>query len=358
MNLRLLFASTLLGVSLAACNGGGNAPAPIGPVSTGPVTTTISSTALTAGQPITTGSALQAASGISSFTPTLPSGLASSASNASYSVSNVAPSGVPTLKVAGPVAQSVQSSSTVANATDILFLNVTPTSTISLSGDYSVSFTFANGVTSGTSYYLAVYNGSTWTANATGTAGSISGSTVTFSSTFPANLSLSANTPYVIALYSIATPTLSTSGSVPLQISGTPVSVSGSLYNGTESLTLPNASVATTLGYSLSTTAPSGVTPPTSGVTTVLGYATVSPTASTSFASGSQATLTYTPTSGSTSGTYNLAYSLDGQTWVTGVAASTTSSGTTSTGTTTFNLTASSAVNLTGGSTYYLALYQ
>ena len=424
MNLRLLLTSSLLGLSLVACNGGGSAPAAIGTV--GAVTVQASGTTAAVLQGATTANGVTTASLASIVTqaqlttlglstaPTVafPSGVTPAGNIA---ISNAIPSGVSTFSVHAPVALNASrstESSSVSNATGLVYAFFTPTATLSLPAGSGVSFTFnlINAPTAGVNYHLAYYANGTWTAD-TFDKGSISGSAVTVTVTPPVAVNLAVGQTYGIALYSIpnsvdagataaptttaspgataspsataspratssptatATPTTApttaaTTGPTPAATgtvtTSTTLSVqaSGGQIGGATatSLTVPVANSVSNLSYSIYTSKPAAVTAPT-GVTTVYGYGVITPSATVTFPAGSNAVaqlIVPSPNIGLIpSGQFKLAYSVNGSTWVNGVGSSTVSG-------TNITLNVSNPITnvdttLTGGQTYYIAIYQ
>ena len=377
LNIRVLVTASLIALALAACSGGGNAPAPLttqtlsvpSPVPNG--SNSVYTSTLT--------SAAQQATGISSSSIAIPT--ADGVPAGSLAVSAAPPTGITTFSYAGPVllpqGQRAKKSTTLDNATALAYIGFTPSANFTLpaSSPVTFSFTLVNGPQSGTDYHLAFSSAGVWSPDLTDI-GTVNGSTVTITVTPPADVTLSAGSPYGIVLYSIpasvdtgaspapsasptSTPiaTLSTSGTLLTGAAGaSAVSYSGTLFGEAAEIAIPPDTVGNqSLAYTVSLTPPTGVTPPTINVTTVYGYATVTPANTITFPAGSTVTgsLAY-PTGATPSGTFSVAYSLDGINWVYGFGSATASNGSF----VNYSYTSSVDLTLSANTTYYLAIYQ
>lgn len=391
LNIRLFLASTLIGLSLVACNGGGSSPNPLGTIggtpTPTPTPTGTATPAATVAQSVTPAvangvltptlsSATLAGLGLTSApTISVPTGVTLPATLPQVTYSNAQPTSITTFGRKGLSRSTKQVTSlTVPGATGLIFTSFAPTSDFVLPPGASATFTYPLSTTPavGTVYNLAFFDGNQWNAD-TADVGVVSGNTVTVTATSQTGGTLSANMTYAVVLYS--TSAVSASPSPSASPSATPTATASPLVNGTlsigtdtsndtaaisgaqGSLTLPGAYTAGNLNYSLSSAAPSGVTPP-SGANTVYGYATLTPASTLIFPVNSTVTASLTPPSGETvpSGNYSFAYSSDGQTWVTGIGSSSIHDSNS-----TVVITASNTTNdlqLTGGSVYYVAVYQ
>jgi hypothetical protein len=151
LNLRLLLASSVLGLSLVACNGGGSAPSPTGqsiPTGTQSGSSTVYTSAIS--------SAVQSATGVSSATIGIPTS-AGAPAGVLGAPAAAPPSGVSTLSLAksGLTTQS----STVANGTALIYIPFTPSSNYTLPSSSTVSFTFGLvSPSTSSNYHVAFYN--------------------------------------------------------------------------------------------------------------------------------------------------------------------------------------------------------
>jgi len=262
---------------------------------------------------------------------------------------------------------------TVPGATALVYTSFQPASTLTLPPGASSTFTYPLSTTPavGTQYNLAFFDGNQWNAD-TNDVGVVTGNTVTVTAATQTGGDLTAGTTFAVVLYSTSNaspaPSSTPSAAASPLASGT-LSIGTSSTNDTGALsapqgsaqgsvTLPGAYSAGNLNYSITSAAPSGVTPP-SNVNTVYGYAALTPASTLTWPVNSTVQLSLTAaqnTTGIPNGNYSFAYSKDGQTWVTGIGSSTINHSDT-----TVTLTASNSTNdlqLVGGSTYYVAVYQ
>lgn len=346
MKLRSLIVSSLIGLSLAACNAGSTLPSST-TTTQATVTQSYSNQAVTAGTPFS----LPAAGGV---TPaiTSSSGLTFSGS---VTDSTSLPANVGTFSLAGPVLQDLRTSkSTVANSTAIVYSSFTPTTSLTLTGTFGFTAQLASSsVPSGYNYYLAFYNGSSWDAtdfpNAATVTTSGTTSTITFSAlTLPsAGLTLSAGTTYAAALYALPSNVLNGTLTSAQQVFGT-------FTDGTTaSLTLPTISGATGKYQVFGSAAylPSGLQAPTSG--TFIGGATTTASSGFTVPSGTAFPYVLTPSSTAVGKTITL-YLLSATAGPTSLKAVPV----TSTSNITGSITTPAAYTLTAGQSYTFAAYE
>jgi hypothetical protein len=387
LNIRLILASTLIGLSLVACNGGGSTPNPLGttvtpspsasPLATAtPTATPTASPGTTTAQSavtVTTGGVLSpslsatdlAGLGLASGTqPTISglSGLTLPSTLPAVTYSNVLPNSVSTFG-------RRKLSTTVPGATALIYTSFTaPAITVPIGTSLTFSYPFATAPAADTQFNMAFFDGTTWTAD-TANVGVVSGSTVTVTTTaLTSAYNLVSGTTYAAVLYSSVstaspTPTPSaTPTALPTftPIAGTasvsshhPDSTSLTIDGNAGSVVLPQASASGSLAYSISPMAPNGVTALSgAGVTSVWGYATVTPGSDITFSSGATATASLSAPA-IPSGSYALAYSSDGTNWITGIGSSSVSGSTL-----TLTVTNTADTTLSNGTSYYVALYQ
>jgi hypothetical protein len=249
-------------------------------------------------------------------------------------------------------------SATVGGATGLIYAMFTPTSGFTIPAS-PLTFTYhlAAAPANGVDYRMAFYNGTMWTADTFDPIGTISGNTVSVTVSPPAGLPLTGGTKYGMVLYTVPT-SLDTASiaSGTISVGTTPSTATATISGAQGSLALSGANSVGQIAYNISLAAPSGVTPPASGVTTIYGYAAIIPASTLVFPASSTVTAALTPASGVTfpSGIYSVACSPDGVTWTNGVGTSTVIGNTVS-------ITASNTLadmTLTGGHAYYLAVYQ
>ena len=294
-------------------------------------------------------------------TLTLP---VSVANNGTSTITNSPPASVSSFSSSGPVVLGHRSlkSNTISGATTLFYFTYTPSSavTVSAPSTYSIAFTPTSSQSS-TNYHAAFSNGSTWVADTTdiGSADPTTG-IVTINGNISQGATLSPGTTYAVALYSI--PLLndqpSSAGGVLNTTGALNAGTSASSYNGTifgalATLVLPAASSSATINYTLSQTLPTGVSAPSgTGVDTVWGAGTFTPTATVTYPSGSVFHASLTLPTASYSGTYSAAISQDGINWTLGIG-TTTISGTAAS----FTYTTAAPFTLTAGTPYYVAIY-
>lgn len=368
MNLRLLLTSSLLGFSLVACGGGGSTPTPLAPVNT-PVTQSVIPS-------ITTDSNGNAVlnPGLSNATLVALGLTGQPLIGGPPSLSSIVPAGT-TVAYSNFTPTSVSTfndsrktlSATVGGATGLIYTSFTAPSTFTIPKSTSLVFTFPlASVTSGANYHLAFYNGASWQAD-TSDVGAYSNGNLTVAVKTPLDVTFSSGTRYAFALYSVsatsdaAGPTAIASGTTNIsKTDATQVSATFSGSGTSGFLTIPVAQSIVgdgSVAYSIYSSTPTNVDPLTgNGVNTVIGYGVITPKSDIIFAAGSTATAALTVSSSSfLSGSYLLAYSTDGSTWVKGLGTYSTSG---STGTLSISTPTGNDVTLSGSSKYYIAIYK
>jgi hypothetical protein len=201
------------------------------------------------GTGLTTSGTAVTGTGVSGITSTVT---IAGSGNVNAAESSTSPNSLPVIqssaRASGTTAQSVKPAATTPN-TALVYLTLTASATASISGFPASSFTFANAPIG--SVYLAYYNGSAWVT--IGSAGTVSGSTVTFGAvTFSPTIPLAAGASMYIAVYSgsvivaptpspsptatataTASPTASPSGSASSSPTPTATPTTQAIVNGT-----------------------------------------------------------------------------------------------------------------------------
>jgi hypothetical protein len=250
-------------------------------------------------------------------------------------------------------------SATIGGATGLIYAMFTPSSAFTIPAS-PLTFTYPLAVAPsiGVDYRMAFYNGTTWTADTFDPIGTISGNSLSVTVTPPADLPLTAGTEYGMVLYTVPT-SLDTASiaSGTINVGTSPSTATATISGAQGSLDLSGADSVGQIAYNVSLAAPVGVTPPTSGVTTIYGYAAIMPASTLVFPQNSTVTASLVTDPNTVTvpgGNYFVAYSPDGVSWTNGIGTSTVNGNTVS-------ITASNTLadmTLTGGRTYYLAVYQ
>lgn len=205
---RFAVLTAALAIGVAACSGAG--------------TTVVDP--LPHGTAISSSGAAVSGTGVSGITSNLT---VAGSGNVNASESSTPPNSLPVLssvtRTAGGSTQSLKTEATTPNA-PLVYVTITASATSTISGLSGSSFTFATAPTG--SVFLAYFNGTQWVS--IGPAGTVSGSTVTFSAvTFTPAISLAAGASLYLAVYTgsaivapTPTPSPSPSAGLPLKDAG------------------------------------------------------------------------------------------------------------------------------------------
>ncbi len=191
----LRLGAILLTAAVAACGGGGVDTTPLAAPSSQSVT--LSTTSNTTVPPAGAG-------GVTAAVVLPPASVAASITE---SVSVHTFGSTPVLSSSRAAGQSASRSPLAATAPfPVLYVQLLTSETVTLNGTPGISFTLPS-IPAGTTYFLAQYNGTNW-VYPEGSAGTVSGTTVSFPVSTSGSLTFTAAAPVEVALYAITGPAL------------------------------------------------------------------------------------------------------------------------------------------------------